>query len=251
MGKWKILLIVAALSIGSEGYGYWVKLAIDPYVTGQVIANTAAQKLIEDQHNARLDAIRKKQQMIAKYNETMSTIKTLYKFSMANINGWGYESATYAQIAETTAQIFQRLPKAIKGLNKFPIKNELLCTNELISIMTRTMSCVATFTDIVNNGKVKIPIKNTTNLPTNGISTGGKGDGLNLLDHYTRYRLANSILSDLDRINYQLWAICYMCDYYHGMHGLIEAIDPEGWVNYVTGKNIVNNIINEWKGLAS
>jgi hypothetical protein len=59
---------------------------------------TAAQKLIEDKHNERLDTISAKQKKILQYTATMEGIKELYHLTMTNVRGFGEETAYYKEI---------------------------------------------------------------------------------------------------------------------------------------------------------
>lgn len=47
----------------SQAFAGW-RVVYDPWTTGQVGANTTAQKLIENKHNERLDTISAKQKKI-------------------------------------------------------------------------------------------------------------------------------------------------------------------------------------------
>ena len=58
----------------SQAFAGW-RLVYDPWTTGQVGANTTAQKLIENKHNERLDTISEKQKKILQYTATMEGIK--------------------------------------------------------------------------------------------------------------------------------------------------------------------------------
>ena len=57
-----ILMVILTMTVISTKAGW--RVVVDPWTTAQVAANTAAQKLIENQHNARLDSISVKQQKI-------------------------------------------------------------------------------------------------------------------------------------------------------------------------------------------
>ena len=63
-----------------------------------VMVNTASQKLIEEQHNQRVDTIAAKKQKVELYTVSMATMKELYKLSMENISGFGTESLYYKEI---------------------------------------------------------------------------------------------------------------------------------------------------------
>ena len=81
----------------SQAFAGW-RVVYDPWTTGQVSANTTAQKLIEDKHNERLDTISEKQKKILQYTATMEGIKELYHLTMTNVRGFGEESAYYCSV---------------------------------------------------------------------------------------------------------------------------------------------------------
>ena len=81
----------------SQAFAGW-RVVYDPWTTGQVGANTTAQKLIENKHNERLDTISEKQKKILQYTATMEGIKELYHLTMTNVRGFGEESAYYKEI---------------------------------------------------------------------------------------------------------------------------------------------------------
>ena len=70
------------------------KVVIDKNCIKVVAANTASQKLIEDQHNQRLDSIASKKQKVELYSVSMATIKELYKLTMENIRVSGRRACT-------------------------------------------------------------------------------------------------------------------------------------------------------------
>lgn len=72
------MILVVALTLTLSSHAYY-KIVFDPWILGQVEANTAAQKAIEDQHNARLDSIAAKQKKIAELTAAMAAIKELYQ----------------------------------------------------------------------------------------------------------------------------------------------------------------------------
>ena len=83
------MLLLATL----QAFAGW-RVVYDPWTTGQVGANTTAQKLIENKHNERLDTISEKQKKILQYTATMEGIKELYHLTMTNVRGFGEESPT-------------------------------------------------------------------------------------------------------------------------------------------------------------
>ena len=92
-----LLMAVLMLVASTQMYAGW-RVVVDKNCIKIVSSNLAAQKLIEEQHNARLDTIAAKQQKVELYSVSMATMKELYKLSMQNISGFGTESLYYKEI---------------------------------------------------------------------------------------------------------------------------------------------------------
>jgi len=185
------------------------------------------------------------------YTATMATIKELYKMSMENVSGFGAESQYYVEIGSCVAEIFKDVPVVLKYMNKSPGKNYVICLKEVTDIVLETESLVKDFVDIVNNGKVKNPIKKSKDVPNVGTAVSGSGDGYNFIDRYERLTMANRIYTHLLEIRYKMEAITMMCQYCSDMNNLLLAIDCDSWAAYFTGKNMVEGLINDWEGLGA
>ncbi len=229
-------MCAAMLTISMNANAYY-KVVFDPWTTAQVTANAGEQKLIEDKHNQRLDTISAKQKKIAQYTATMESIKELYRVSMTNIRGFGEESVFYKEIAQLSVDILTGVPTVTKFLVKHPGKNYILCLNELTDVMLETEGLVSDFVNIVNNGKVKNPLKKAKS-----------NDGYNFLDRYTRVSLTYKIYGRLLEIKYRMDAMVMMCQF--GTWGdVFFAIDPQTWAAYYQSSNAVNQLINDWNYL--
>lgn len=234
-----------ALLATSQAHAVY-KVVVDKKTAATVTANATSQKLIEDQHNERLDSISVKQQRMEKYTATMATIKELYKYTLQNYQGFGSESKLYIGIFNCTVEIFKDIPVVISALNKNPGKNYLLCLSEMEDIISNTGQCVQTFKDIVTNGKVKSPLAKN-----DYITEETNGDGHNFLDRYERYMLANKIYTRLREIQYKMDAMVLVCKYCNSLSNLLFALDSDSWIAYMSMKNKTNYLINQWKGLGS
>ena len=206
-------------------------------------SHLASQKLIEGQHNQRLDSITEKKKKVELYTVSMATIKELYKVTMQNVSGFGTESKYYKEIGLCAYDILKDVPELIKTINKAKFSNKLLCLNELGNLVTETQQLVGNFVNIVNNTTVQNPLK--------GQGTAEKkSDGYNMLDRYERLSLANSVYSGLLEIRYKVEGMILMAQYATA-NDLFFAIDPEGWANVVTMKNNVGGLINDWNRLVA
>ena len=245
MGKLKCLSLVCALLVVSSAKAY--KVVIDPWTIGQVTANTTSQSLIENQHNERVDSINAKQQKIMQFTAAMQTMKELYVMSMQNITGFGEETKYYAEIFSATVEIFKDVPVVLEYINSNPVKNYILCANEMADVVAETQGLVADFINIVNNAKINVPGDSaiTKHIPLQS----KKSDGYNFLDRYERLTLANNIYSRLLQIKYKMEMMAMTCQFCNGISDVLFAIDPESWAAYFTGKNAVEGLINDWNTL--
>jgi hypothetical protein len=237
---------VCALLVVSSAKAY-VKVVIDPWTTEAVTQNTASQGLIEDQHNTRVDSINAKQQKIMQYTAAMQTIKELYVMSMQNVTGFGEETKYYSEIFSATVDIFRNVPVVLGYINSSPVKNYILCVNEMADVVAETQGLVADFINIVNNAKISVPGDSsiTKNIPLQS----KKSDGYNFLDRYERLTLANNIYSRLLQIKYKMEVMAMTCQFCNGISDVLFAIDPESWAAYFTGKNIAEGLVNDWNNL--
>lgn len=246
MGKLKCFSLVCALLVVSSAKAY-VKVVIDPWTTEAVTQNTASQGLIEDQHNTRVDSVNAKQQKIMQYTTAMQTIKELYVMSMQNVTGFGEETKYYSEIFSATVDIFRNVPVVLGYINSTPVKNYILCVNEMADVVAETQGLVADFINIVNNAKISVPGDSsiTKNIPLQS----KKSDGYNFLDRYERLTLANNIYSRLLQIKYKMEVMAMTCQFCNGISDVLFAIDPESWAAYFTGKNIAEGLVNDWNNL--
>ena len=246
MGKLKCFSLVCALLVVSSAKAY-VKVVIDPWTTEAVTQNTASQGLIEDQHNTRVDSVNAKQHKIMQYTTAMQTIKELYVMSMQNVTGFGEETKYYSEIFSATVDIFRNVPVVLGYINSSPVKNYILCVNEMADVVAETQGLVADFINIVNNAKISVPGDSsiTKNIPLQS----KKSDGYNFLDRYERLTLANNIYSRLLQIKYKMEVMAMTCQFCNGISDVLFAIDPESWAAYFTGKNIAEGLVNDWNNL--
>lgn len=219
------------------------KVVIDKNCVKVVTSNTASQKLIENQHNQRLDSIASKKKKVELYSVSMATIKELYKLTMENVSGFGTESRYYKEIGSCAFDILKDVPELIKIVNQAKFTNKLYCLTELGGLVMETQQLVGNFVNIVNNAKVQNPLK--------GQGTAEKkNDGYNLLDRYERLTLTNTIYTGLMEIRYKVEGMMLMAQY-ATVNDLFFAIDPEGWANVVTMKNRVGSLVQSWNGLVA
>lgn len=245
-------IVTAALLffVTTQSFAGW-RLVIDTKTITQVSANAAAQKAIEDKHNERLDTISDKQKKILQYTATMEGIKELYHLTMTNVRGFGEETAYYKEIFQLSADILTSVPTVTKYILTHPVKNYILCLNELSDVVIETEGLIHDFIDVVNNGKIRLPDNPIIRqkIPSGcGRYNMGQGDGYNFMDRYTRLTLANKIYSHLLEMKYRMDVMVMMCQF-GSWDEVFFAIDPESWASVYQASSMVDGIIRDWNGI--
>ena len=243
--KGLVLMLAALVSTGPANA--W-RLNYDWWTTAQVGANTTAASGVEATHNATLDEQRKKQEKIAEYTTAIHVIRELYKLSMQNTGGFGQESRYYKLIGENALYIVTNIPVAISWLSKKPGINLPLCLNEISNLTLKTEQCIAGFVNIVNNGHVGSPLKDTSLIPQKGGAANiGKDDGYNFMSRSDRMGMANDILEDLVIVRNNLDNLIFLCQTNNGLEDLLMALDPDTWCNAMQMKWSVDDIVRGWE----
>ena len=129
MVKFRFMLIAILLVSASANMSAAWRIVFDRNCLKIVLANTASQKLIEEQHNQRVDTIAAKKQKVELYTVSMATMKELYKLSMENISGFGTESLYYKEIGLCALDILRNVPVLVSTVNRAKFSNRLLCLN--------------------------------------------------------------------------------------------------------------------------
>ena len=243
-----LLALSCAFSLPASAY--W-KTVADPWTTAQVTANTTAQSIIENKHNERLDTISEKKKKTLQYTAVMEGIKELYQLSMTNVKGFGEETVYYKEIFLLSADILSGIPTVTKFIAKHPVKNSILCYNELADVVIETEGLIHDFIDIVNNGKVRLPDNPIIRqkIPDGGGRYNmGQGDGYNFMDRYTRLTLVNKIYSRLLEMKYKMDVMVMMCEY-GSWNDAFYTLDPVTWATVFETKYIVDGLIQDWKTL--
>jgi len=241
------LVMLFATHLTSHAY---IKVVIDPQTIAAVTANTALIKQMEDAQNKQIDSIKVRKQKIATYTASMQSIKELYRMSMQNIKGFGQETVYYKQMAEEFCKIPDNTAAALKAINHSPVVNYINSLDYIANIQLHAIGLVATFVDIVNNGKVSLT--DFTSKKENDKlyqllknANIGKGDGYNFLDRYERLSLANSLLYEIHSINVQLELMTYVCKAC-GVREMFRNLDPLSWYSLLSMKSIVESAICQW-----
>lgn len=114
-----------------------------------------------------------------------------------------------------------------------------MCSTELVKITNDMMTLYPFLSQLVTSGSYT-----TESYDENGnvVQTKNK---VNLLDAAERYWILDTILGKLYNIRDNLWCLAWniRC---MGYKDMLYALDPEGWLNYMTGKSIANSLVDDW-----
>lgn len=69
---------------------------------------------------------------------------------------------------------------------------------------------------------------------------------VNLLSSAERYYIANEVVSRLEAINTDLFILAWQIRTL-SWDALWFSLDPEGWASVMSGKNIIDGLVNDWK----
>lgn len=106
---------------------------------------------------------------------------------------------------------------------------------ELANVTLEMMSLYPFLEQLVTSGTI-----NTTDEDGNTVKK-----KVNLLDSSERYYICNTVVGKLENINTDLYLLAWEIQTMR-WRDLFYALDPDGWINYMSGRNIVEGIISDW-----
>ena len=247
--KWQMLGIATLMSVTAKA-GYY---NIDLKTAGQVTANTGYAEAAELANKSQEEKKRKRQEKIAKYTTVVQATQEVYKYAMQNIKDFGYESQCYKSIGTQAMRISMKIPQCYESMTDGGFMGVAVSAKTMTDIATETMGLVQFFVNIVNNGKIDSPFKGENSKLNKWLdkqfSYKPKNDGLNFIDRYQRIMLAHEVLAKLERINWQLDEILYLCEYQRNVLGVLREIDYESWTYIVGSADVADDIIKNWDRL--
>lgn len=257
MERLRRFLVASAtmLALPLSSFAGYVDIVHDQHALDAYTANVAYVNITEDYHNKEIDKTRQKKEKIAKYHATMESIKELYKMSMQNVRGFGYESAYYRQIVEQFGKVPRNMGRAVKAISQSPIFNYVNSIAELAEIQDKVAGIIGIYIDVVNNGKIDLSSftsgKNDkiTQILKNAHT--GKGDKYNFLDRGQRVTLALQLLDNLEDINFKLEEIVYLSNLNHKLGRMLYNLDPISWNNIMGGYMTADYVVHEWNSQMS
>ena len=228
------LIIISMMFITAHAQ---VKVEIDKKSAAQVIYNTEVAALHETAIRDTVRQSRKRNDSIAAMATTITALKTVYHNARRNVMGFGRESAIYKQIYAKVTAIIPKVGTAVTQVMNNPMSAGQSIDN-IMRIQRSLVSLAQQYSQIVANGHVDNPLKQDDR----------ESDGYNFLSSRDRYMLASAILTDLNRLDWQLTIIIYSAKQKAAVMKILPYVDYKTytalWETKTTAERTIRRIKN-------
>ena len=211
---------------------------MDPALTATVIAQTAELKNIHKKRKktqekiiaaeaavtVALDRVHSVEDKMLKYlSNAQGAMQNLYQIKRAG-----------ELVAKEIPQNCNLLLKSV-GSNLKGTAIAAMVSDELADAATQMAALYPFMKQLVTSGKYDV----------SGADGKNEKHKVNLLNSSERYYIANEVVSRLEAINTDLFILAWQVRTL-SWNDLWFSLDPEGWANVMSGKNIIGGIVAEW-----
>lgn len=210
----------------------------DPTLTATVIAQTSELKSIHKKRRKlqekiiaaeaavtlALDRVHKVEDKMLDYlSNAQGAVQNLYQIKRAG-------ELVLTEIPQNTRLLTQSVKGNLKGT-----AIAALVSDELTDAAAQMAALYPFMKQLVTSGSYNV--------------TGADGKNekhkVNLLNSAERYYVANEVVTRLETINTNLFILAWQVRTL-SWNDLWFSLDPEGWANVMSGKNIIDGIVSEW-----
>lgn len=210
----------------------------DPTLTAAVIAQTSELKSIHKKRRKlqekiiaaeaavtlALDRVHKVEDKMLDYlSNAQGAVQNLYQIKRAG-------ELVLTEIPQNTRLLTQSVKGNLKGT-----AIAALVSDELTDAAAQMAALYPFMKQLVTSGSYNV--------------TGADGKNekhkVNLLNSAERYYVANEVVTRLETINTNLFILAWQVRTL-SWNDLWFSLDPEGWANVMSGKNIIDGIVSEW-----
>lgn len=235
--KKKLTLGVLAFSLAGGGIPALAQ-QMDPALTATVIAQTAELKNIHKKRKktqekiiaaeaavtVALDRVHSVEDKMLKYlSNAQGAMQNLYQIKRAG-----------ELVAKEIPQNCNLLLKSV-GSNLKGTAIATMVSDELADAATQMAALYPFMKQLVTSGSYDVA----------GADGKNEKHKVNLLNSSERYYIANEVVSRLEAINTDLFILAWQVRTL-SWNDLWFSLDPEGWANVMSGKNIIGGIVAEW-----
>ena len=224
--KKRLAAFAVLLGLGAGGVPVFAQQT-DPALTAAVVAQTAELK-----------SIHKKRR---KLQERIIAAEAAVTVALDRVHSVEDKMQNLYQIKRAGELVTTEIPKNCSLLTKSVGGNlkgtaiAAIVSDELTDAATQMAALYPFMKQLVTSGSYNV--------------TGSDGKNekhkVNLLNSSERYYIANEVVTRLEAINTDLFILAWQVRTL-SWNDLWFSLDPEGWANVMSGKNIIGGIVAEW-----
>lgn len=214
---------------------------IDPALTGAVTAQTLELKSLHDKRRKTQEKIIAAEAAVTVALDRVHNVENKMLEYLSNAQGAVQNLYQIKRAGElVTTEIPQNCSLLLKsvGSNLKGTAIAAIVSDELTDAATQMAALYPFMKQLVTSGSYDVT----------GAGAGGKNEKhkVNLLDTSERYYIANEVVTRLETINTDLFILAWQVRTL-SWNDLWFSLDPEGWANVMSGKNIIGGIVADWK----
>lgn len=235
--KKKLTLGVLVLCLAGGGIPALAQ-QMDPALTATVIAQTTELKNIHKKRKKTQEKIIAAEAAVTVALDRVHSVEDKMLNYLSNAQG---AMQNLYQIKRAGELVAKEIPQNCNLLLKSVGSNlkgtaiAAMVSDELADAATQMAALYPFMKQLVTSGKYDVT------------GAGGKNEKhkVNLLNASERYYIANEVVSRLEAINTDLFILAWQVRTL-SWNDLWFSLDPEGWANVMSGKNIIGGIVAEW-----
>ena len=210
----------------------------DPALTAAVVAQTVELKNIHDKRRKMQEKIIAAEAAVTVALDRVHSVENKMLDYLSNAQGAVQNLYQVKRAGELVAVEIPRncnlLRKSVKG-NLKGTAIAAMVSDELTDVATQMAALYPFMKQLVTSGSYTV---------TDNVGKKSKHK-VNLLNSAERYYVANEVVTRLETINTDLFILAWQIRTL-SWNDLWFKLDPEGWANVMSGKNIIGGIIAEW-----
>lgn len=211
---------------------------MDPALTATVIAQTTELKNIHKKRKKTQEKIIAAEAAVTVALDRVHSVEEKMLNYLSNAQGAMQNLYQIKRAGElVTKEIPQNCNLLLKsvGSNLKGTAIAAMVSDELADAATQMAALYPFMKQLVTSGKYDVA----------GADGKNEKHKVNLLNSSERYYIANEVVSRLEAINTDLFILAWQVRTL-SWNDLWFSLDPEGWANVMSGKNIIGGIVAEW-----
>ena len=211
---------------------------MDPALTATVIAQTTELKNIHKKRKKTQEKIIAAEAAVTVALDRVHSVEEKMLNYLSNAQG---AMQNLYQIKRAGELVAKEIPQNCNLLLKSVGSNlkgtaiAAMVSDELADAATQMAALYPFMKQLVTSGKYDVTGEDGKN----------EKHKVNLLNSSERYYIANEVVSRLEAINTDLFILAWQVRTL-SWNDLWFSLDPEGWANVMSGKNIIGGIVAEW-----